>query len=139
MELRQIDYQKFTHQQAKKLGISELEYLALLESILSKDGIPSIYFLDNQGLKLYSKQVEQIHHAKFTARTSIFKYLIPSNRREEVMGDLIETNIEMIEEGFPMWKIKVVLYFHGISVILALFKTRLQDYGTTKKKINKNH
>jgi len=69
---------------------------------------------------------------------SIFRFLIPSKRREEVMGDLIETKIQMIEEGFPLWKIKAILYCHMLLIVISLLKVKLLDFGEAKKKTDQN-
>jgi len=74
----------------------------------------------------------------FTPSKTTFKYLLPSKRREEVMGDLYETQMDMIEEGFPLWKVKLVLYCHMFFIAFSLLKVRLMDYGRTKKQVDKD-
>jgi len=72
-----------------------------------------------------------------TNSQSMFKYFLPSKRREEVLGDLMETKHEMIEDDLPMWKVKVVLFFHMVMILLSMIRLKLVDYGRSKKKFIK--
>ena len=75
---------------------------------------------------------------QFQHKHPFFIFLLPSKRREEILGDLIETKIQMIEAGFPMWKVKGVLCFHMLCILIAMLRTKLLDYGTSKKKVDKD-
>ena len=72
---------------------------------------------------------------KPSKRPSMLLYLIPSKRREEVIGDLYEIRTDMMTHGFPEWKIRVVLFCHMIWIVVGLFRVKLEDYGKSKKQV----
>jgi len=121
----------------KELDKFEKEYAILRKIIRSKrDYQPFFNNLQKAaGKKIIDKYSIKTHNRKsiFIPSKTVFKYLIPSKRREEVIGDLIQTKIEMIEDGLPMWKVKGVLYFHMLVIILSMLRIRISDYGRSKK------
>lgn len=84
-------------------------------------------------IKLRSYNIESEINYEFRSRFSKIKYLIPSKRREEIIGDLIETEFQMIEAGMSEWKIKMVMMFHIFLVVFSLLRIRVSDFGTSKK------
>lgn len=73
----------------------------------------------------------------FTPSESKFKFLLPSKRREEIMGDLIETKSMMVKAGLPMWQIRAFLYWQMFLILVSIPKVKLNDFGT-KKQTDKN-
>ena len=68
---------------------------------------------------------------------SIYKYLIPSRYREEVLGDLHELALEMIRKSIPPWKIRLVLTFHKVCILISLSRLRISDWGRHRSKHKK--
>lgn len=94
---------------------------------INKKLYSNLFKKDKSGIKLKSK------------KTSLFKYMIPSKRREEVLGDLAEIKQNMIKEKRSKWTIKFVIGFHLMVIVFsAMIRTRLSDYGTSQKTVDKD-
>ncbi len=67
-----------------------------------------------------------------------FKYLVPREKREEMIGDLIETRYEMEKEGHAQWVIDLVMLAHKGLILLYLLRGRIGDYGKKRRKVDRN-
>ena len=65
---------------------------------------------------------------------SHFKYLIPSGKREEIIGDLVETEFEMLENAVPNWKIRCIMGWHIFMIGLAMTRVVVSDFGMRRQK-----
>lgn len=65
------------------------------------------------------------------------RYLIPSKRREEIIGDLEETKNQMVYDSIPKWKIDLVMTWHTLLILLGLIRVKLKDYGNDKRIVHK--
>ncbi len=67
-----------------------------------------------------------------------FKYLIPAQHREEIIGDLYETESELLKEGYSKRWIRVILFWKIVIILFASLKIRLADLYKSKKQGTKN-
>lgn len=122
-------FQAIENQDKGKLNNNFQEKLKIMEVPTGAEKTKaSIDFIEN-----FPQRSGRVNRSVFVPSQSIFKYLIPSKRREEVLGDLIETKSDMIEEGHPIWKIRLVLFFHIVIILGTMLKLKITDYGSTNK------
>jgi hypothetical protein len=55
-------------------------------------------------------------------------YLLPKERREEWLGDLYETNREMLHKSYPRWFVSVTAIGRTIILIISACKIKLLDF-----------
>jgi hypothetical protein len=55
-------------------------------------------------------------------------YLLPKERREEWLGDLYETNREMLHKGYPRWLVSITAIARTIILMISACKIKLLDF-----------
>lgn len=121
-------------------------YAPIVKSILEKmekagnavDGVDVFYQETKSVHKIIFLDRAQKTETKITIKKRqyefFFKYLLPSKRREEVLGDLIETRFEMKMAGCSQWKINLVMFWHKWWALVAMWRVKLGDYGKRQQK-----
>ncbi len=67
-----------------------------------------------------------------------FKYLVPRENREEMIGDLLETRFEMEREGHTKWVVFWVMLARKGLIVMYLLQGRIGGYGKKRRKVDKD-
>lgn len=67
----------------------------------------------------------------------MFRFILPKRYREEVIGDILESAHEMKAEKLPRMIRFFILLFKLTVTLLAVYRTKLQDFSTPKTNIDR--
>ena len=88
-----------------------------------------------QNLPIIQEEEDYVEYE--VVQTGIFKYLLPSKKREEVLGDLAETRQKMERDGVSKRRVQFIMILQKSFILVSLLRLRITDFGKSKKEINK--
>ena len=87
---------------------------------------------------LIPKQFRKASTKKSSLSLEFLKYLIPTKRRDEIIGDFYELRDKMKSEGFSNFQIKIALMVNIVFLSFSLLKIRFRDYFEVTKQVKKD-
>lgn len=111
-----------------------------LELLLNPESVEKIIEREKQAsdLRKRSRRFTESNPAETWASRCIaspIAYLFPELRREEWLGDLYETNREMLLKSYPRWVVNVNNILRTIALVESGLRTKLQEWFSLWKQI----
>ena len=108
-------------------------------AFLTTEILPSLLLNKNRYsfLDFFSSKKDQIINSASIKKHSILKSFLPSNKVEEIIGDLAEVKLALEEEGYSKHQVWIRLTFTKLIVVVSFKWRKMVDWFTEKTQINK--